>query len=162
MRILGIDPGTAITGYGVVDYTGNSFHPIDYNCIRTVSQLPLAERLHILYARVTEILRSYRPEHFAVEALFFNKNARTAMAVGHARGVVLLAAAHRDIPVYEYTPLQVKQAVAGNGRADKKQVQFMVKMLLGLKEMPRPDDVADALAITICHAHYHRGLGVFL
>lgn len=84
------------------------------------------------------------------------------MAVGHARGVVLLAAAHRDIPVYEYTPLQVKQAVAGNGRADKKQVQFMVKMLLGLKEMPRPDDVADALAITICHAHYHRGLGVFL
>ncbi len=159
---MGIDPGTAITGYGIVRYRGNSFQPVDYNCIRTSSKLPLAERLRLLYAGVTEVLRSHRPEHFTVEALFFNKNARTAMAVGQARGVIMLAAAHRGLKVHEYTPLQVKQAVAGNGRANKEQVQFMVKTILNLPEIPRPDDVADALAISICHAHYHTGLGGLL
>lgn len=158
MRIIGIDPGTAITGYGVIDYLGNKFRPIDYNCIKTSSKLPLPERLQLLYSGISEILRSYRPEHFAVEALFFNKNSRTAMAVGQARGVVLLAAAHWGLQVYEYTPLQIKQAVVGNGRADKRQVQYMVKTILNLPWVPQPDDVADALAVSICHAHHHTGL----
>lgn len=159
MLIIGIDPGTAITGYGIVHYWGNKFRPVHYSCIRTSSKMSLAERLGILYAEITEILRSYRPEHFAVETLFFNKNTRTAMAVGQARGVILLAAAHYRLKVHEYTPLQVKQAVVGNGRADKLQVQFMVKAILNLPSIPRPDDVADALAICICHAHHVTGLG---
>ncbi|MTI86295.1 MAG: crossover junction endodeoxyribonuclease RuvC [Firmicutes bacterium] len=162
MLILGIDPGTAITGYGVVHYQGNKFRPVDYNCIRTSSKLPLAERLRLLYAGITDVLRSYKPEHFSVEALFFNKNTSTAMAVGQARGVILLAAAHWGLEVYEYTPLQVKQAVVGNGSADKGQVQFMVKTILNLPEIPRPDDVADALAISICHAHHRTGWGAIL
>jgi len=162
MLIIGIDPGTAITGYGIIHYLGNKFRPVDYNCIRTSSKLPLSERLHILYSEISEILRFYRPEHFAVETLFFNKNTRTAMAVGQARGVVLLAAAHCGLKVYEYTPLQVKQAVAGNGRADKTQIQFMVKTILNLPATPRPDDIADALAVGICHAHHHTGLGGIL
>lgn len=159
MRIIGVDPGTAITGYGIVDYIGNKLTPVKYDCIRTSSKLPLYERLKLVYAGITEALRFYRPEHFAVEELFFNKNARTAISVGQARGVILLAAIHQGLVVNEYTPLQVKQAVTGNGRADKEQVQFMVRMLLNLPELPSPDDVADALAVSICHAHNYNGWG---
>lgn len=159
MIILGIDPGTAITGYGVVDYRGNHFSVLTYGCIRTEANTPLALRLKLIYQGLTELILKYRPEHLAVEELFFNKNVRTALAVGHARGITLLAGANAAIPIYEYTPLQVKQAVVGYGRAEKQQIQYMVKMLLGLADIPKPDDVADALAIAICHAHASTGLG---
>lgn len=154
MIILGIDPGTAITGFGLVEYLGNRYKPIAYSCLRTGPELPLDLRLQRLYQGLQEIIGTYKPDFMAVEQLFFNKNARTALAVGHARGIALLAGANAGIPVAEYTPLQVKQAVTGYGKADKHQVQFMVKTLLSLKEIPKPDDVADALAVAICHAHW--------
>ncbi|CCO07231.1 crossover junction endodeoxyribonuclease RuvC [Desulforamulus hydrothermalis] len=154
MIILGIDPGTAITGFGLVEYLGNSYRPIAYSCLRTSPDLSPEIRLQRLYQGLQEIINSYRPEFMAVEQLFFNKNTRTALAVGHARGIALLAGANAGIPVAEYTPLQVKQAVTGYGKAAKQQVQFMVKTLLSLKEIPQPDDVADALAVAICHAHW--------
>jgi len=150
--ILGIDPGTAITGYGVIGFKGGSFTVYEYGCVRTESKMELAGRLGILHGRLTEIIIKYSPNHFAIEELFFNKNVKTALAVGHARGVAMLAAVQAGIKVYEYTPLQVKQAVAGNGRAAKEQVQFMVRALFSLKEIPSPDDVADALAVAACHA----------
>lgn len=152
MKIIGIDPGTAITGYGVVGYSGSRFQVYDYGCIRTDSGMSLAGRLDLLYRGLTGIIKEHGPDHFAVEELFFNKNAKTALAVGHARGVAMLAAVQSGIPVYEYTPLQVKQAVVGHGRAAKEQVQFMVRALLSLKVKPTPDDTADALAVAICHA----------
>ncbi|MFZ5596172.1 MAG: crossover junction endodeoxyribonuclease RuvC [Bacillota bacterium] len=152
MLILGIDPGTAITGFGVVDYTGNSFRVYEYGCVRTDPSLDLSLRLNAIHRELTGLISRRRPDHFAVEELFFNKNAKTALAVGHARGVAMLAAVQAGVPVFEYTPLQVKQAVVGNGRAAKEQVQFMVRALLALKEIPRPDDVADALAVAVCHA----------
>ena len=154
MIILGIDPGTAITGVGIVEFLGNRYKAINYNCLRTGPELPLDLRLKSLYEGLTEIIQVYRPDVMAVEELFFNKNARTALAVGHARGIALLAGANSNIPVAEYTPLQVKQAVTGYGKADKQQVQFMVKSLLALREIPKPDDAADALAIAICHANW--------
>lgn len=153
MIILGIDPGTAIMGYGLIEKKGHQITPLTYSCWRTPANTPLAERLLKLYQRLEEFILEYRPDHLAVEELFFNRNTTTALAVGHARGIVLLAAAQQGIPVYEYTPLQVKQAVAGYGKAEKQQVQMMVRALLGLKEIPKPDDAADALAIAICHAH---------
>lgn len=162
MVIIGIDPGLAITGYGIVEHRGNKFRPIDYSCIKTSPNLSFVERLEIIYMEISRVLQSYKPDHFAVESLFFNKNTSTAMAVGHARGVILLAAVHKGLKVYEYTPLQVKQAVVGNGRAAKTQVQFMVKTILNLPAAPSPDDVADALAVGICHAHLHNGLGGIL
>ncbi|TEB13068.1 Crossover junction endodeoxyribonuclease RuvC [Pelotomaculum sp. FP] len=155
MLILGIDPGTAITGFGVVDYRGNSFSMVECGCIRTQAGLPLAERLQKLYRGLLDTIKQYNPAHVAVEELFFNNNVRTALAVGHARGVILLAAAEAGVPVFEYTPLQVKQAVAGFGRAAKAQVQYMVKTILCLPSVPGPDDVADALAVAICHAHLY-------
>ena len=153
MIILGIDPGTAIMGYGLIEQKGNRLSAIAYACWRTPAHTPLAERLLMLYEQIDQLLREHPPDHMAVEELFFSRNTTTALSVAHARGVILLAGAKRGIPVYEYTPLQVKQAVVGYGRADKKQVQQMVKGLLGLDEIPRPDDTADALAIAICHAH---------
>lgn len=162
MIILGIDPGTAITGFGLVEFQGNRYQPISYNCVRTGPELPLHLRLKALYAGITEVLEKYRPQYMAVEELFINKNVRTALAVGHARGIALLAGANYGIPVAEYTPLQVKQAVTGYGKADKQQVQFMVKTLLSLKEVPKPDDVADALAVAICHAHWSSSPGGLL
>lgn len=155
MLILGIDPGTAITGFGLVEYRGNRFSMVECGCIRTRAGLPLAQRLQILYQALLNTIGQYNPAHVAVEELFFNNNARTALAVGHARGVILLAAAQSGLPVFEYTPLQVKQAVAGFGRAAKTQVQYMVKTILCLPSVPGPDDVADALAIAICHAHLY-------
>lgn len=162
MIIMGVDPGTAITGYGVLDYENNRFKVLDFGAIRTESKYPLAARLDILFEQLNSVLVKNSPDQFAMEELFFNKNTRTALAVGHARGVAMLAAARAGLDVYEYTPLQVKLAVVGEGKADKAQVQFMVRALLSLRENPRPDDVADALAVAICHAHRIGGLGVYL
>lgn len=153
MQILGIDPGTAIMGYGLIEKQGNRLIPITYASWRTPAHTPMPERLLTLYTGMHALIEAHRPDQVAVEELFFNRNTTTAISVAQARGVVLLAAAQAGIPVYEYTPLQVKQAVVGYGRADKKQVQQMVRALLNLNEIPKPDDTADALAIAICHAH---------
>lgn len=151
MITLGIDPGIAIVGYSIVECKGNNFKAIDYGCITTDSNLLFPDRIKIIYDRLTEIIEIYNPEDLAVEELFFNKNVKTAIKVGQARGVEILAAVNKGMNIYEYTPLQIKQAVVGYGRADKFQVQEMVKLLLNLKERPKPDDVADALAVAICH-----------
>jgi len=151
MLTLGVDPGTATTGYGLVSGTGDRLSLIECGVVATLAEEALPRRLQTIYAGLTSIIRRYHPEAAAVEELFFSRNARTALAVGQARGVALLAAAHAGLPVYEYTPLQVKQAVAGYGRADKEQVQAMVRVLLGLDHIPQPDDAADAVAIAICH-----------
>jgi crossover junction endodeoxyribonuclease RuvC len=156
MRILGVDPGYAISGYAVVDYEGNKFKVIKYGVIRTPSKMNMQDRLNKLFEKYTLLIEKYKPDHMAIEELFFNKNVKTAIAVGQARGVHIVAAVQNKVPVYEYTPLQVKQGVVGYGRAEKNQVQEMVKMLLNLKTIPKPDDAADALAITICHAHSNR------
>ncbi len=155
MRILGIDPGYAIVGYGVIDYEGNRFQTVDYGKITTAAQYPLPERLQKIYEGVTDVIRLHQPDMVAVEELFFNSNVTTAIAVAQARGVILLASSQSGKELFEYTPLQVKQAVAGYGRAQKEQVQQMVKVLLNLEKIPKPDDVADALAVAVCHAHSH-------
>lgn len=151
MLILGIDPGIAIVGYSIVECKGNNVKAIDYGCIETKSDLCFPERVKIIYDKLTEIIKEYRPDEVAIEELFFNKNVKSAMMVGQARGVEILAAVNQNLDIYEYTPLQIKQAVVGYGRADKNQVQEMVKMLLNLEEKPKPNDVADALAVAICH-----------
>lgn len=151
MIILGIDPGIAIVGYSIIECNGNKYKAIDYGCITTDSNLLFPDRIKIIYSRLTEIIEKYKPEDLAVEELFFNKNVKTAIKVGQARGVEILAAVNKGMNIYEYTPLQIKQAVVGYGRADKSQVQEMVRILLNLKEKPKPDDVADALAVAICH-----------
>ena len=157
---LGIDPGTAIMGYGLVASDGRSLHAIDYGALTTSSNLPPEERLRRLHERLCAIIAAHHPDAMAVEELFFNANARTAIAVGQARGVALLAAAQAGLRVHEYTPLQVKDAVAGYGKAGKEQVQLMAATLLALRTVPRPDDAADALAVAICHAHSARLVGL--
>ncbi|MEW5762286.1 MAG: crossover junction endodeoxyribonuclease RuvC [Bacillota bacterium] len=152
MLVLGLDPGVALTGYGLVE-CGRSLRAVAYNFIMTPAELEQAERLKLLYEELSFILAHYQPQQVAVEELFFNRNVRTAMAVGQARGVALLAAAQSGAKVFEYTPAQVKKAVTGSGRAQKGQVQFMVRALLGLASVPQPDDVTDALAVAICHCH---------
>lgn len=154
MIILGIDPGTAITGYGVIEAAGSRLTLKDYGVIRTEAGVPLELRLEKVYAGMTKLFQIWQPDEVAVEELFFNKNTRTALAVGQSRGVVLLSCAHHHLPIGEYTPLQVKQAVVGEGRAEKQQVQYMVRLILRMTETPKPDDAADALAIAICHAHF--------
>ncbi len=156
MIILGIDPGFAITGYGVVKYEGNKFSVIDYGAVTTPAGMEMPKRLLALSEGLEKVIEKFSPDFISVEELFFNKNIKTALNVGHGRGVVLLTAAKSGIPVFEYTPLQVKQAVVGYGRAEKAQVQQMVKVLLNLPAIPKPDDVADALAIAICHGHSHK------
>ena len=156
MRILGIDPGIAIVGYGVVDKEGNSYKTIAYDAVTTRAHTPLPERLEKVYQGVTEIIKTYKPDVMSIEELFFNNNAKTALTVGQARGVIILAAVQNNIPVYEYTPLQVKQALTGYGRASKTQIQQMMRTMLGLSEVPKPDDVADALAIAVCHGNSMR------
>ncbi len=151
MIIMGIDPGIAIVGYGVIDYSNNRAVCLDYGAVTTQAHTPLTQRLSMVYDGLNLLLKKYRPQAVAVEELFFNNNAKTAIAVGQGRGVCLLSATQNQVPVYEYTPLQVKQAVTGYGRADKIQVQNMVKMLLNLKSIPKPDDAADALAMALCH-----------
>ncbi|GGG20181.1 crossover junction endodeoxyribonuclease RuvC [Paenibacillus abyssi] len=153
MRVLGIDPGIAIAGFGFIDKIGNKLVPVQYGSIETEAHTPAETRLLQVYESMGTLLDKYKPDAIAVEKLFFNRNVTTAFAVGQARGVIILAAAQRGIQVAEYTPLQVKQAVVGYGKAEKRQVQEMVKMFLKLAAVPKPDDVADALAIAICHAH---------
>ena len=157
MLVIGIDPGTATTGYGLVreDKSGN-LSAVDYGVITTSPALSMPHRLLELYRRLSEILLLHRPESGAVEKLFFQRNVRTAISVGQGRGVVLLALAQADLSVAEYTPLEIKQAVAGYGGADKNQVQQMVRALLNLDDVPQPDDAADALAVAICHLHTFR------
>ena len=150
MRIIGIDPGIAITGYGIIDKSGDNYKAVCYDKIVTQAGRQTYERLTHIYDSLTDMFQKYQPQCAAVEELFFNKNAKTAMIIGQARGVAILAAANAGLDIYEYTPLQIKQAVVGYGRASKNQVQKMVKLLLGLKEVPRPDDVADALAVALC------------
>ncbi len=157
MRILGIDPGYAIVGVGIVDYDGNKFKTVDYYAVTTNAGTPFDIRLKMIYDGINETIEKYKPDCMAIEKLFFNDNAKTAIDVGQARGVILLAAVNHGMKISEYTPLQVKQSVVGYGRADKTQVQQMTKALLCLKEIPKPDDVADALAIALCHAHSSGG-----
>jgi crossover junction endodeoxyribonuclease RuvC len=157
--ILGIDPGTASLGYGVVERTGQRLRVVDYGVITTSSLETLPNRLESIYGCLTELIELHNPAIVAVERLFFTKNVQTAFAVGQARGVVLLAAALRDIDVREATPNEVKVATAGHGSAAKEQVQRMVQAILGLPEIPEPDDAADALAIAICIAHRERLVG---
>lgn len=156
MIILGVDPGTATTGYGVIDSAKGMNKFVEYGCILTKSSENLENRLVTIFDELTEIIKKFKPEMVAVEELFFASNAKTAISVGHARGVILLACSKAKVPVYEYTPLQVKQAICGYGRGDKQQIQKMVKALLGLDEIPKPDDAADGLAIAICHANSYR------
>jgi len=155
MLTLGIDPGTAITGYGLVEGRGDRLILVECGVVTTPSGDPLPRRLQAVYVGLTRLMQTHHPVHVAVEEIFFSQNARTALAVGQARGVALLAATMMDVPVFEYTPLQVKQAVTGYGKADKAQVQAMVRVLLGLEAIPQPDDAADALAVAICHLHSH-------
>ena len=153
MRILGIDPGYAIMGWAVLDVKGNRFIPVDYGSLMTGPDRTVPYRLAHLHDGLCAIIEKYRPEEAAVEELFFNNNAKTVIHVGEARGVALLACIKGGLTVSEYTPLQIKQALVGYGRADKKQIQFMVKTILNLKEAPKPDDTADAAAAAICHAN---------
>jgi crossover junction endodeoxyribonuclease RuvC len=155
--VLGIDPGTATTGYGLVrDLPDSSLQVVEYGTFVTPAGLPAPERLSMLYHHLQEILLLHRPDSAAVEKLFFQSNVKTAIAVGQARGVVLLALAEAGLDIAEYTPNEVKQAVAGYGSADKKQVQEMVRVLLAMPHIPRPDDAADALAVAITHLHTQR------
>ena len=153
MKIIGIDPGYAIVGYGVIEYRSNRFTTLDYGAITTPAGTPFEQRLLTIYEDLTQILTIHRPDAMSVEKLFFNSNQKTVIDVAQARGAIVLAATKMGVPVYEYTPLQVKQSVVGYGRAIKAQVMDMTKRLLNLKEIPKPDDTADALAIAICHAH---------
>ncbi len=153
MRILGIDPGYAIMGWSVLDMVGNKFQVVDYGAITTDSKTKSPERLQQIYIKLSAIIAKYEPEEAAIEQLFYTNNAKTVIMVGEARGVAVLACANGNVDVSEYTPLQIKQALVGFGRAEKKQVQAMVKTILNLKEVPKPDDTADAIAAAICHGH---------
>lgn len=151
MIVLGIDPGYAIVGYGVLDTNG--MIPKAYGVIRTEAGIAIEDRLSEIYDNMTELLRTFKPDHIAIEKLYFNTNEKTAINVSQARGVILLACVKCGVKVYEYTPLQVKMSVVGYGRAEKQQIMDMTKRLLRLKKIPRPDDAADALAIALCHAN---------
>ncbi|MBQ8027629.1 MAG: crossover junction endodeoxyribonuclease RuvC [Clostridia bacterium] len=153
MRIIGIDPGYAIVGYGVIDYNSNHFSVVDYGAVTTKAHTPFENRLVSIYDGLTQLISTYKPDAMSIEKLFFNTNTTTAIDVAQARGVIVLAAAQGGLDIAEYTPLQVKQSVVGYGRAEKKQVQEMTRLMLNLKSVPKPDDTADALALAICHAH---------
>ena len=153
MVILGIDPGYAIVGYGVINYQSNRFRVLEYGAITTEAGLPLSRRLNKIFDGMNEIIDKYHPEALSIEQLFFNTNSTTAIGVAEARGCILLAADKKNIPIYEYTPLQVKQSVTGYGKAEKRQIMEMTRVLLGLDKIPKPDDAADALAVAVCHAH---------
>lgn len=153
MRILGIDPGYAILGYGIVEMKGNHFQVCGYGAVTTEASMSMTDRLKCIYDELTHIIARYEPDVASIEELFFNTNTKTAIMVGQARGVAILACANSGMEISEYTPLQIKQALAGYGRAEKKQVQMMVKTILNLSEIPKPDDTADALAAAICHGH---------
>lgn len=152
MRILGIDPGTATTGFGVIDVAGGKLKCVDAGVIITRPEVAMQDRLATIYSELTELIEEFKPDAIAIELLYFASNVTTAISVGQARGVVMLVAAQAKLPMAEYTPLQVKQAVTGYGKADKRQIQEMVKTLLKLNAIPKPDDAADALAIAITHS----------
>ena len=156
MRILGIDPGFAITGYSIIDYQGNKFKLIDSGAITTKAGVSFPLRLTKIYDDLTMIINEFKPDAISVEELFFNNNAKTAINVAQARGVVLIVGCKNNIPTFEYTPLQIKQAVAGYGRADKIQVQKMVKTILNVEKLHKLDDTTDSMAAAICHAHSSR------
>ena len=156
MIILGVDPGTAITGYGILHSDGDTLRMIAYGAITTPADWKMPQRLRHIYTELTVLIAKHQPTDAVVEKLFFSKNVRTALSVGQARGVALLAAAQAGLAIHEYTPLEIKQAVVGYGRAEKEQIQQMVRMLLQLDHVPQPDDAADALAIANCHAHSAR------
>lgn len=153
MIILGIDPGYAIVGYGVLEFDGNKFKAIEYGAVTTDASMNMFDRLKSVYDDINEIIERTKPDFMAIEELFFNSNQKTAINVAQARGVILLAAMNHSVEIFEYTPLQVKQSVVGYGRAEKKQVQEMTRIMLGLEKIPKPDDAADALAMAICHCH---------
>lgn len=154
MRIIGIDPGYAIVGFGIVDYNGRQFSVVNFGAITTYPDMPFPQRLKIIHDDMTEILNLYKPDALSMEKLFFNTNHTTAIDVAQARGVIMLSAVEQGVEINEYTPLQVKNSVVGYGRAEKKQVQEMVRSILRLKEVPKPDDTADALAMAVTHGHY--------
>lgn len=156
VRILGIDPGVAITGFSVIEENGGNFSCLASGCIRTKSDLPPEQRLEVIFNKVTELIVLYNPQAVSIEKIFFSKNVRSAFQVGEARGVVILAASKNNLELFQYTPLQVKQAVAGYGKAEKMQVQKMVQMLLSLEKIPAVDDEADAMAVALCHLQSRR------
>ena len=153
MIILGIDPGIAIVGYGIIEYKNSKFRVIDYGAVTTPAGMDILKRLELVYKGIDMLIKNYNIDEVGIEELFFNKNVKTAITVAQARGVTMLACAHNNKPVYEYTPLQVKQSVVGYGRADKIQVQKMVKTILKVDVLPKLDDITDSMAIAICHAH---------
>lgn len=153
MIILGIDPGYAIVGYGILEYKGNRFRVIDYGAVTTAAGTPFPVRLQQIYDGITALICKYQPDVLSMEKVFYNNNAKTVIDVCQARGILLLAAQQHQMEIFEYTPLQVKQAVVGYGRAEKKQVQEMTRLILNLEKVPKPDDTADALAMAICHGH---------
>lgn len=161
MRILGIDPGLAIVGYGVIDSEKGVYRPVDCGVINTPKELSLPERLQLIYKGMGELIDTFKPDQVAIEELFFTKNITTGITVAEARGVILLACKQSGLPMFEYTPNQIKQSLTGYGKADKKQIQFMITRLLGLKAIPKPDDAADALAIALTHAQTNRMGGLF-
>ncbi|MBI2873503.1 MAG: crossover junction endodeoxyribonuclease RuvC [Firmicutes bacterium] len=160
MIVLGFDPGLAATGFGIVEAEAGRLRLVVYGCIRTPATLPQPERLAQIFEEAGRLFKLHRPTTVAVERLFFNRNTTSAFDVGHARGILLLLAALEGLPVAEYTPLQVKQALVGYGRAEKRQIQEMTKMILGLETAPRPDDAADAVAVAVCHCHSARMAGL--
>lgn len=151
MIVLGIDPGIAIMGYGVIEFNGNKVKVLENGVITTSSKTDTPKRLEILYDNLDNIIKEYKPDEFAIEELFFNQNVKTAITVGHARGIQVLCAKQNNIDIYEYTPLQIKQAITGYGRASKKQMQMTITSLLNLRSIPKPDDAADALSVALCH-----------
>lgn len=153
MIVLGIDPGYAITGYGILSYENSNFKVIDYGVITTKAEIDFPTRLEMVYDGITGLIKGYNVENISIEEIFFHKNTKTAIKVAQARGAILLSCQKQMVPIFEYTPLQVKQGVVGYGRAEKQQVQEMTKVILNLKERPKPDDAADALALAICHCH---------
>ena len=152
MRIIGIDPGYAIMGYGIIERSGNTNKAVAYGSITTDKDMPMPLRLKTLYNGLMEVIAAYEPEEASIEQLYFNTNQTTAIYVGQARGVAILACVNNGVQIYEYTPLEIKTSITGYGRAEKKQMQNMVKIFLGLDEVPKPDDTADALAAAICHS----------
>lgn len=156
LRVLGIDPGYAIVGYGVIDYEKNKFYPLEFGAVTTDAHTDFQERLKEVFVQIDDIIKRIKPEALAIEKLFFTTNQKTVIQVAQARGVILLAASLNGIPVYEYTPLQIKQSVTGYGKAIKTQVQEMTKNILRLQKVPKPDDTADALAVAICHCYSYR------
>lgn len=152
MRILGIDPGFGIIGFGVIDKENSGLNVIDYGVITTPKEMPFNERLRVIYDSMNALLDRYNPEQVAIEELYFNKNITTGIKVAEARGIILLTFQQHKLPIFEYTPQDIKLALTGQGRATKHQMQFMVKTLLRLTKIPRPDDAADAVAVALCHS----------